>query len=216
MKRTLITIALAALAAIGLSACQTNPAKPAAEQPVAVAPAPTKTLVEMQYELDKAAMELENLRTMALIKFGAESGSDFAKGIVAGMINGGGGSQAAPAAQRPAFVQIAQQQQQHAAEVDLRRAELAERNSLWNRGLQVTDRVLGFKMFSKGLDQERYRIDASNGQQRYLFDTLRGTQQDGYGFSNGAYSQGSTATLNGVAAGRQPAATSTEITTTAE
>jgi hypothetical protein len=183
MKRTLLKLSLLALSAFALAACETNPSKPepVAAKPVPVAPAPTKTLVEMQYELDKLAMELELKRTMAMIKFADESKSDYAKGVVSGKLM----NDSPPAAQqqRPSFVQVAQQQQQHAAEVDLRHAELAERNSWWNKGLQVTDRVLGFKMFGKNLDQERYRIDQSNSQQRFLFGTLRGTQQDAYGFS---------------------------------
>lgn len=208
MKRTLLKLSLLALSAFALAACETNPSKPEpmAAKTVPVAPAPTKTLVEMQYELDKAAMELETTKTMALIKFADQSGSDYAKGLVSGIINGGG-AQAPAAAARPSFVQVAQQQQQHAAEVDLRHAELAERNSWWNRGLQVTDRVLGFKMFGKNLDQERYRIDASNSQQRFLFNTVRGTQQDAYGFSGTVLEHGPYV----LPAGATPAATTPAV-----
>jgi len=210
MKRTLLKLSLLALSAFALAACETNPSKPepVAAKPVPVAPAPTKTLVEMQYELDKAAMELETTKTMALIKFADQSGSDYAKGLVSGIINGGGsGAQAPTAAARPSFVQVAQQQQQHAAEVDLRRDELAERNSWFNKGLQVTDRVLGFKMFGKNLDQERYRIDQSNSQQRFLFGTLRGTQQDAYGFSGTVLEHGPYV----LPAGATPAATTPAV-----
>lgn len=183
---------LIACVAMLLAACgATMPAadqKPAAEPPPPpLLPAQAKpvSLVEMQFELDKKAMELETAKTMALIKFADQSGSDFAKGLVAGMINGGSGqgqAGAAPSPQRPSFAQLGAQQAAHAAEIELRKAELEERTSWWNKGLQVTDRVLGFQMFSKGLDQERYRLDASNSQQRYMWDTMRTTQQDAYSF----------------------------------
>lgn len=210
MKRTLLKLSLLALSAFALAACETNPSKPepVAAKPIPVAPAPTKTLVEMQFELDKAAMVLETTKTMALIKFAAESDSDYAKGLVSGIIKGGGsGAQAPAAAARTSFIQVAQQQQQHAAEIDLRTKELEERNSWWNRGLQVTDRVLGFKMFGKNLDQERYRIDQSNSQQRFLFGTLRGTQQDAYGFSGTVLEHGPYV----LPAGATPAATTPAV-----
>ncbi|MDP3887014.1 hypothetical protein [Hydrogenophaga sp.] len=202
-RRLAIRIGLIALTALALAACETNPAKPEPAKTVAAAPAPAKSLVEMQYELDKAAMELETTQTMALIKFADESKSDFAKGVVAGRIMNSGG-QAPQAAPRQSFVQVAQQQQRQAAEIELRTKELEERNSLWNKGLQVFDRAVGYRMFSKGLEQQRYSLDASNSQQRYLFDNLRGTQQDAYYFSQSAYSLGADATLGGVAAGRLP------------
>ena len=176
-------IALVALSTLALAACVTNPAKPEPAKPVAAAPAPAKSLVEMQYELDKAAMELETTNTMALIKFADESKSDYAKGLVSGLINGGAGAQAPAAAPRQSFVQVAQQQRRQAAEIELRTKELEERNSLWNKGLQVFDRAVGYRMFSKGLDFQKYQLDQSNSQQRYTLDTVRGTQQDAYGFS---------------------------------
>ncbi|MBQ0919075.1 hypothetical protein KBW71_11565 [Hydrogenophaga aromaticivorans] len=185
--RTLVArLALVALSTLALAACETNPAKPEPAKPVAAAPASTKSLVEMQYELDKAAMELETTRTMALIKFADQSGSDYAKGLVSGIINGG--AQAPAAAPRQSFVQVAQQQQRHAAEIELRTEELKERNSLWNKGLQVFDRAVGYRMFSKGLDFQKYQLDQNNAQQRYTLDTVSNTslssQQAGYEFNS--------------------------------
>jgi hypothetical protein len=206
-RRLAIRIGLIALTTLALSACETNPAKPqpaAAVPPLLPAQAAPVSLVEMQHQLDLKAMDLENTKTMALIKFADQSGSDFAKGLVSGMLGKSGAASPPATAQRASFAQMAMQQQAQAADIDIRKAELAERTSWFNKGLKVTDRVLGFKMFSKGLDQERYRIDQSNSQQRYLFGTLRGTQQDAYDFSQSAYSLGADATLGGVAAGRLP------------
>ena len=200
MKRTILKLALVAASAFALAACQTAPTAP---EPTAAPP--KKTLVEMEFELRMKEIEAQTDREeraqKAAIKFAAESNSPFAQGFVAATLVSGQKQGTTAEPQRRSLLDSVNQE----ADRELRRAELAERNSLWNRGLQVTDRVLGFRMFSKGLDQERYRIDQSNSQQRYLFGTLRGTQQDAYGFSSTAYGAGSTATLNGVAAGRQPA-----------
>jgi len=179
-------LALVALTTLALSACETNPAKPqpaAAVPPLLPAQAAPVSLVEMQHQLDLKAMDLENTRTMALIKFADQSGSDFAKGLVSGMLGKSGAASPPATAQRASFAQMAMQQQAQAADIDIRKAELAERTSWFNKGLQVTDRVLGYRMFGKNLEHQRYSLDASNSQQRYLFDSLRGTQQDAYGFS---------------------------------
>jgi hypothetical protein len=180
MKRTLSKLFLVAASVLALAACETNPAKP---EPVAPAPAAKKTLVEMEYELRKLEIEGQNAREersqIALIKFAADADNDFAKGVGAGLLGGGQKQASAPEPSRRSMLDSVTQ----AEAIELRKLELQDKNSWWNRGLQVTDRVLGFKMFSKGLDQERYRIDQSNSQQRYLFGTLRGTQQDAYGFS---------------------------------
>jgi hypothetical protein len=200
-------LALVALTTLALSACETNPAKPqpaAAVPPLLPAQAAPVSLVEMQHQLDLKAMDLENTKTMALIKFADQSGSDFAKGLVSGMLGKSGAASPPATAQRASFAQMAMQQQAQAADIEIRKAELAERKSFWNKGLQVFDRAVGYRMFSKGLEHQRYSLDASNSQQRYLFDNLRGTQQDAYYFSQSAYSLGADATLGGVAAGRLP------------
>lgn len=213
MKRTIVRLALVAASALALAACQTNPAKP---EP---APAPAvvkKSLVEMEYELRKLEIEGQNAREersqKALIKFGAESESEFARGVVAGLLGAGQKQAAAPEPSRRNSLldSVAQ-----ADAIELRKLELQDKNSWWNRSLQLYDRVENLVMFNQGLKFKRFEIGASNGQQRYLFDTLRGTQQDGYGFSSGAYTQGSAATLQGVAAGRTPAPAATETATPA-
>lgn len=200
-RRILIALAIAA-SSLALTACETNPVKPEPAAP----PAPKKSLVEMEYELRKLEIEGQTAREeraqKAAIKFAAESGDKFAQGFVAAsLVSGQRQAQAEP--QRRSLLDAVNQE----ADRDLRRAELEERTSWWNRGLQVTDRVLGFRMFSKGLDQERYRIDASNSQTRYMFDNLRGTQQDAYTFTGSAFTAGSAATLGGVSAGSTAAAT---------
>ncbi|MCB4362686.1 hypothetical protein KIH07_03010 [Hydrogenophaga taeniospiralis] len=209
MKRTIITIALTALAAIGLSACQTNPAKP---EPTAAAPAGKKTLVEMEYELRKLEIEGQNAREersqKALIKFGAEADNDFAKGVVAGLLGGGQKQASAPEPSRRSLLDSVTQ----AESIELRKLELQDKNSWWNRGLQVFDRALGYRQYSKGLSLQRFGMQLNADQDRYRLDAIRGAQQDAYEFSSGAFESGSTATLNGVAAGRTP---STETTTPA-
>lgn len=214
MKRTILTLALAVLSAFALSACETNPAKP--EPAAAPAPAPKKTLVEMEYELRKLEIEGQNAREeraqKAMIKFASESNSPFAMGFVAGSFAGGQKQAAAEPTQRRSLLDAVNQE----AERDLRRAELEERTSWWNRGLQVTDRILGWRMFSKGLDQERYRLDASNSQERYRLDLMRGTQQDAYTFSAESFKAGADATLNGLSAGADATASTPTPTTPTE
>lgn len=180
MKRTLLKLALVAASVFALAACETNPSKP---EPVAQ-PAPAKkTLVEMEYELRMKEIDAQTAREeraqKAAIKFASDSKSEFAQGFVAATLVSGQKVAQSSEPQRRSLLDSAAQGEA----IELRKMELADKNSWWNRGLQVTDRILGYKFFSKNLDQERYKIDQSNSQQRYIFGTLRGTQQDAYSFS---------------------------------
>lgn len=213
MKRTIVRLALVAASALALAACQTNPAKP---EPAPAQLVVKKSLVEMEYELRKLEIEGQNAREeraqKALIKFGAESESEFAKGVVAGLLGAGQKQAAAPEPSRRNSLldSVAQ-----ADAIELRKLELKERNSWWNRGLQVFDRALGYRTYSKGLSLQRFGMQLNADQDRYRLDAFRGVQQDAYDFSSGAFAAGSGATLNGVAAGRTPVPAATETTTPA-
>lgn len=185
MKRILLKLALVAASVFALAACETNPSKP---EPVAQ-PVAKKTLAEMDYELRMKELEnqaaSEERAQKAAIKFAAESKSEFAQGFVAAtLVSGQKTARAEPA--RRSLMDSAMQSEA----IELRKMELADKNSLWNRGLQVTDRILGYRMFSKGLDQERYRLDAANGQERFRLGLMRDTQRDAYNFSESVLEHG--------------------------
>jgi len=167
MRRLILTLTLAA-AALALAACSTAPAAaPAA--PAAVAPSLASQLLEIR----KAELELERTEQMAWLKFAAESGSDIVKGFVMGR----GAAKPAAAASTAQTVIAAQAQADATA---LRREELAEQRSWWNRGLQIADRVTPLWLFSKGQSFSRYQLDQANSQSRYTLDALRGAQLDGF------------------------------------
>lgn len=190
--RLIATLALAAFAAFGLSACTTTPAA----EP---APVVTKTTVDLLLEVRSKELDLERTNQMAWLKFAAESKSDMVKGFVMGKSSGGGVGQGSSTTQS---IMHAQAQADATA---LRREELAAQNSFENKAFRWMGLGLDFARFDKGLRFDKFQIRESNSQQRYLYDIFRGTQQDAYSFSSTAYGAGSTATLNGVAAGRQPA-----------
>jgi hypothetical protein len=189
MKTLLMKLALIAASTLALAACNTAPRQPdpAPAQP----PAAKKTVVEMEYEIRmkeiEARSKLDERSQLTLIKFAAESNNDFAKGMVAGMLGSGGPKQAAtPEPSRRGLLDSVAQ----ADAIELRKMELEERNSWWNRGLQVFDRALGYRQFSKGLGFRRFEIEQSNGMERYRFDTIRGTQRDAYDFSESVLEHG--------------------------
>lgn len=205
MKHLFHKLALLVVMALALSACSTSPAKP---EP---APAVTKTTTDLMLEVRKAELELERVDLMARLKFAVESGSEFVKGYVMGQ------AKAAPAGSTAHTILQAQAQ---ADEVALRREEMAERNSGWNKGLQLFDRVVPVVMFSKGLSFKKWQIEQTNSQNRYTLDTVRGAQADGFAAGSGATLGGVTAghntTLSGFAAARQPAPTAPADETTPE
>lgn len=174
--RLIITLALAAFAALGLSACTTTPA--------AAAPPPvlTKTTVDLMLEVRSKELDLERTNQMAWLKYAAESDSDMVKGFVMGKASG-----AAPASGGSATQSIMQAQAQADATA-LRREELAAQNDWFNRGLQVLDRGLAFASFDKGLGFQKFQIRENNSQQRYTLDTVSNTslssQQAGYEFNS--------------------------------
>lgn len=170
--RLIITLALAAFAAFGLSACTTAPAA-AAPPPVA-----SKTTVDLMLEVRSKELDLERTNQMAWLKYAADSDSDMVKGFIMGKA-----ASAAPASGGSATQSIMQAQAQ-ADNTALRREELAAQNSLFNRSLQVLDRGLAFASFDKGLGFQKFQIRESNAQSRYTTDALRGTQQDGYSFNS--------------------------------
>lgn len=203
--RLIASLLLAAFAAFGLAACTTTPA---AAPPPAVA---SKTTVDLMLEVRSKELDLERTNQMAWLKFAAESKSDMVKGFVMGKAASGSAGPGASSA-----TQTIMQAQAQADATALRREELAERYSISNKAYQWAALGLDFARFDRSLGFQRFQITEGNTQQRYLYDAFRGTQQDAYDFNAGAYTQGSTATLNGVAAGRQPAPAATEATTPAE
>ncbi|WP_127804156.1 hypothetical protein [Hydrogenophaga sp. NH-16] len=199
MKHLFHKLALLVVMALALSACTTAPAKP---DP---APVVTKTTIDLMLEVRKAELELERTELMARLKFASESGSEFVKGYIMGQANT---AKAAPAG---STTQTILQAQAQADEVALRREEMAERNSGWNKGIQLFDRVVPVVMFSKGLSFQKWQIEQTNSQNRYVLSTVRGAQADGFAAGSGATLGGVTAghntTLSGFAAARQPAPT---------
>lgn len=194
MTRTLAKLALIAASALALAACETNPTKTdaaaqAAPPPVATAAQQPKSLVEMEFELRKAEIALQTTQTMAMIKFAAESNSPFAMGMVAGLY-GGKAQAAAPASGGASFVQTIMQDRRHQSEIELRKAELEERGSLWNKGLQVFDRVFDYRKFSKGLGLQRHSMDIAADQYKFTVDALGGAQRDAYSFGTTVLDRG--------------------------
>lgn len=199
MKHLFHKLALLVVMAMALSACTTAPAKP---EP---APVVTKTTTDLMLEVRKAELELERTELMARLKFAVESGSEFVKGYIMGQAN------TAKVAPSGSATQTILQAQAQADEVALRREEMAERNSGWNKGLQLFDRVVPVVMFSKGLSFQKWQIEQANSQNRYTLDTVRGAQADGFAAGSGAtlggVAAGHNTTLSGFAAARQPAPT---------
>lgn len=198
MKHLFHKLALLAVMAVALSACSTAPAKP---EP---APVVTKTTTDLMLEVRKAELELERTELMARLKFAVESDSEFVKGYIMGQAN------TAKVAPSSSTTQTILQAQAQADEVALRREEMAERNSGWNKGLQLFDRVVPVVMFSKGLSFQKWQIEQTNSQNRYTLDTVRGAQADGFAAGSGAtlggVNAGHSTTLGGISAGANAAA----------
>lgn len=195
MKRTLGKLILVALSALALAACQTAPAKP---EPASVI---AKSTTDLLLEIRKAELELERTEQMAWLKYAAESKSDMVKGFVMGR-SAGSATRTAPSG--GSATQTILQAQTQADETALRREQLADKNSAWNKGLQLFDRGVQLFMFSKGLSFQKWQIDQTNSQNRYTLDTVRGAQRDGFASGSGAtlggVSAGSGATLGGLGA----------------
>ena len=198
MIKRLVTLAAIGLS-IALAGCNATAPKTAdqaaAEPPLATAAQQPKSLIEMEFELRKAEIELQTTQTMAMIKFAAESNSPFAMGMVAGLYGGKaqaglGGAPVAGTGGGGSFMQAVMQDRRHQSEIELRKAELAERGSLWNKGLQVFDRLIGYRQFSKGIDLQRHSMDLDAYQDTYRLDTYYRTQQAGYDFAGKVVDKG--------------------------
>lgn len=87
MKR-LFSVFLVMAAAFFVAGCESNPILPEAKAATPVMPTgtPQKSALEMEYEIRKMELELETTREMAMIKFAAESKSEFARGMATGMM----------------------------------------------------------------------------------------------------------------------------------
>jgi hypothetical protein len=221
MKKSLIRMALVAVAGLALAACTSAPtakteAAPAIPTAAPAAP-PAKSLVEMEFELRKLEIEAESkremARLMALTKFAAESGSDFAKGVVSGLL-GQNKPIAEPSRQSLLQAQAeaerrASQERREAAQLELAKAQLDSQNSWWNRGLQIWDRGVDLAKFKMGLGWQKTQTVLANEQSRYTLDTVRGASVDGFTLGSGAalggVNAGSGATLGGVSAGASAA-----------
>lgn len=194
MKR-LFTLAVIGLS-IALAGCTASAPKntqaSAAEPPLVTAAQQPKSLVEMEFELRKAEIELQTTQTMAMIKFAAESNSPFAMGMVAGLY--GGKAQAAPAAAPGAgggsFVQAIMQDRRHQASVELERERIAAENSLWNKGMDVLHLLMGDRRDKRYVSLQRHSMDLDAQQETYRLDTYYRTQQAGYDFAGKVVDKG--------------------------
>ena len=174
--RLIITLALAAFAAFGLSACATKPAAAAAP------PVVTKTTVELMLEVRSKELDLERTNQMAWLKYAADSDSDMVKGFIMGKA-----ASAAPASGGSATQSIMQAQAQ-ADHTALRREELAAQNSFENKAFRWVGLGLDFARFDRGLNFQRFQITENNAQQRHTLDTVANTslssQAAGYEFNS--------------------------------
>lgn len=188
MKR-LLTLATIGLS-IALAGCNATAPKTAdqaaAEPPLATAAQQPKSLIEMEYELRKAEIELQTTQTMAMIKFAAESNSPFAMGMVAGLYGGkaqaGLGGAPVAGAGGGSFMQAVMQDRRHQSEIELRKAELAERSSWFNRGLQLVDRVVPIIDLTQNYRLSKRQMDIGERQYIYTVNALGGAQRAGYDF----------------------------------
>ena len=216
MKRTFLKLALIAASAFALAACTTAPAKP---EPAPAPVAQKKTLAEMEYEIRMKEIDAQAAREertqKALIKFAADSDNDFAKGVVAGLL---GGRQSAAPAEAPRRSLLDSQVQ--ADSIELRKLEIADRNSGWNRFLQAYDRVERAVFFTQGLKFRKFEINTANDQERYRLDAVRGAQADGFAAGSGAtlggVNAGAGTTLGGFNAARAAATTTPAADTSTE
>lgn len=173
MKRTLVKLCLLAASALALTACVTNPAKP--ETPAV--PVVQKSTTDLMLEIRKAELELERTEQMAWLKFAVESDSDMVKGFVMGRSGAGKGG-----AGGGSIAQAVLQAQAQADATALRREELADKRSWWNRGLQLFDRAVPVLGMVQGHRLQKRQMDISADQYRYTLDAIGGAQQGAYDF----------------------------------
>jgi hypothetical protein len=93
MKARTFFVALLAVLATGCATVPGGEAPPPKENPQLVLPKSADATLDFMAKMAKIEAEQETLRIVSLIKFAEDSGSDFAKGMVASMVSGvtGGG-----------------------------------------------------------------------------------------------------------------------------
>lgn len=181
MKRTLVKLIIVAASALALAACETVPSK-ADPTP---APVVQKSTTDLMLEIRKAELEIERIEQMAWLKFAVESGNDMVKGFVMG--RSGQGKAAAPGGSTSQLILSAQAQADATA---LRREELAEQRSWWNRGLQIFDRFVPVLGMTQDYRLRKRQMDISADQYRYTLDAFGDTQREAYRFGSQVLDQG--------------------------
>ncbi len=182
MKRSTFKLILVVASALALSACQTAPTKP---ETAGQAPAVQKSTTDLMLEVRKAELELERLEQMAWLKFAVESGNDMVKGFVMG--RSGTGKPAASGGSTSQLVLAAQAQADATA---LKREELAEQRSWWNRGLQIFDRFVPVLNMTQDYRLRKRQMDISADQYKYTLDVFGETQRQAYRFGSDVLDQG--------------------------
>lgn len=181
MKRTLVNLIIVAVSALALTACETVPSK--AEQ--TPAPVVQKSTTDLMLEIRKAELEIERIEQMAWLKFAVESGNDMVKGFVMG--RSGQGKAAAPGGSTSQLILSAKAQADATA---LRREELAEQRSWWNRGLQIFDRFVPVLNMTQDYRLRKRQMDISADQYKYTLDAFGDTQREAYRFGSQVLDQG--------------------------
>ncbi len=189
---------LLTLAAIGLSlflagCIETAPkavSKPAEPPMATAAQTPQKSIIEMEYELRGKEIDLQTTQAMTLIKFAAESDSDFAKGMVAGMFGGKSLVGASSATGGGSFMQAVMKERQRQDAIELERERIAAENSLWNKGMDVLHLLFGDRRDKRYVNLQRFGMELNAEQDRYRLDTYFRTQQAGYDFAGKVVDKG--------------------------
>jgi hypothetical protein len=151
--RALITAAAVALAALFLPACSTTAGAPAA---------PKADALTVQKEIAVARINAEGVRAAGLLKLVEKTDSEFAKGLVAGLIATGGNS----AASAPVSINVP-----------------PERDWL-DRALQVGHFLLN--PLDMVLDYRREKRAQQHAAEKYKYtlDALGAAQSEGYSFAS--------------------------------
>lgn len=189
MKR-FFSLVFVLAAAFFLAGCESNPVIPEAKAATPVMPTgqPAKSALEMEYEIRKMELELETTREMAMIKFAAESKSEFARGMATGMMAKRQDAQTSP--RRSNVVEAALAEKRQSDAVEIRKMEIAAQNSTFNKAMRVVEVGKDLLTFKWGIN---YRLDdkrLNNEQERYRLDNYRGLQQDAYNFSSQVVNKG--------------------------
>lgn len=190
MRARTFFVALIAGASLFTAGCATTrdaeAVKPR-ENPQLVLPKSADATLDFMAKMAKIEAEQETLRIVSLIKFAEDSGSDFAKGMVASLVAGAGGNGIKGRSTATDLMRTAAEMRRIEMQDEASKREHEGKYGFGAQALRWGGLAVDFFNLRWGFRERIRRIDSEDNKYRLTMDSLGDAYRGGLGFGSSVF-----------------------------